>query len=60
MSWREKEYLGINDLRDILGIRESSAYALMHRLPHIKVGKTLRVNRVAFEQWLKEQERKNA
>lgn len=58
-DWRTKDYLSRKDIVNILGITDSAAFNLIHRLPHVKVGKALRVSREAFQKWIKDQERKN-
>ncbi|MCC6651534.1 MAG: helix-turn-helix domain-containing protein [Candidatus Eisenbacteria bacterium] len=40
----------------ILGISKSAAYALMARLPHVRIGRSLRVRRAVLEQFVTEQE----
>lgn len=57
-DWREKDYLSCKDIQKILCISEGSAYQLMHRLPHFRIGSTYRVSTAAFRQWIKDQERK--
>ena len=59
-DWRERDFLSHKDIRDILGVSDDAAYTVIHQLPHIKVGKAYRVSTKAFQQWIKDQERKNA
>lgn len=59
-NWRERDFLSHKDIQNILCISEGAAYQVMHQLPYIKIGKLYRVSTKAFQQWLKDQERKNA
>lgn len=59
-DWREKDFLGHKDIQTILGISEGAAYQVIHQLPYIKIGKIYRVSTIAFQKWIKDQERKNA
>ncbi len=57
-SWRDKDYITINDIGNILGISRKTVYRnVIGQLPMVKVGKRYRIARPAFEQWLKNQER---
>lgn len=59
-EWREKEYLSRKDIAYILGVSDDTAYTIIRQLPHIKAGKAYRVSCKAFQQWIKDQERKSA
>lgn len=59
-DWREKDFLSHKDIQTILDISEGAAYQVLHQLPYIKIGKIYRVSTRAFQQWIKDQERKHA
>lgn len=39
-----------------LSISKRSAYELIRRLPHIRIGRSIRISRTAFETWRREEE----
>ncbi len=53
-----KPWLSIRDLQDILGISQSAATELMHRLPHVTTGSRYgyRMRREVFEAWAAQQD----
>jgi len=55
--WREREFLTPQDVAGILLVSEATARELVHTLPHVRVGKLLRVRTVYLEQFIKKQER---
>lgn len=57
-DWRTKDYLKPRDIKEILNISPGKTYDLINSLPHIRVGKSIRIPRLAFEKWLRDQERK--
>ena len=58
-SWRDKDYLSIEDMQNVLGISRQTFYRnVIRQLPVMKVGRHYRVARPAFEKWLKDQERR--
>lgn len=59
-DWRQLDFLTAKQIAKILGIHSNTAYDLVNKLPHIKIGKSYRVSRLAFEKWIKDQERMNA
>lgn len=52
------DILTVEDLRHELKIGRVQAYNLAHAIPHIRVGKSIRIRRAALEQWQAEQEGK--
>ena len=59
-DYRTKTYLSANDLMQLLDISHGTAYRLMHAMPHIQIGKVLRVTKDALEKHLGALEKKGA
>ena len=55
--FEEKPVLTVDDIRKYLGIGRNAAYALVmsEGFPVIRIGKTIRIPRDAFLQWLDSQ-----
>lgn len=51
--------LTADDLADLLGVHVQWVYKQVRRgrIPHVKLGRSLRFRREAIDAWLKEQER---
>jgi excisionase family DNA binding protein len=47
-----------SDVASVLGVSRSQAFALMRRMPHVRIGRSIRVERVDFEAWLDGQKQK--
>lgn len=58
-EWREKEFLSRKDIAEILSISNDSAFKIIHQMPFVRIGNTYRVSCKAFQQWIKDQERKS-
>lgn len=56
-NWRDQEFLTPKEIANILNIHQNTAYELVNKIPHIRVGKTYRVATAALEKWIKDQER---
>ena len=56
--WREREFLTPKDIAEILEISTDTAYDIAHMLPHVQIGRLLRIRTVIFEQYIKKEERK--
>jgi excisionase family DNA binding protein len=50
------DLLTIRDIIDIMSVTRMTVYRWIATkgLPAVKIGKTIRINRVAFEKWLEE------
>ncbi len=49
---RECKYYDASDLMNILGIGKNKAYDLIKKIPHIKIGKIIRVNVKDFDDYM--------
>ena len=51
------ELLKMEDIQKILLISKTNAYILVHRkdFPMIRIGRSIRVSRVALERWIEQQ-----
>lgn len=57
--WREREFLSAQEIAGILNVSLRYAQELMHTLPHVQLGRVLRVRTVHFEKYIKQHERGN-
>ena len=61
VNWRDKEFLNVREVAEILSIHYNTAYNLIHtEIPHIMVGKTYRIASESLAHWIKGEERRNA
>ncbi len=54
----DRAYLTVAELRDELGVSTPTAYSLIERgsIPHVRVGRSIRVHRDTLDTWRREQE----
>lgn len=57
VDWRDTEFLNAKQIAEVLGISTDTAYGVVHHLPHVKVGRALRVRTEIFEKWIRDGER---
>jgi excisionase family DNA binding protein len=53
-----RAYLTVAELRDELGVSTATTYALVARgsIPHVRVGRSIRIYRDTLDAWRREQE----
>jgi excisionase family DNA binding protein len=53
----ESAFLTVTEAASLLGISRNSAYELVRqkRLPHIRLGRSVRIPRRIFERWIEQQ-----
>lgn len=49
-----ERHLSIKDLMAALGVSRSRAYEIAHELPHLKIGRSVRVAESVFKRWLEQ------
>ena len=54
----DSEIYTIKDIENLLGVSRWTAARVAHDMPHIQVGRIIRVRREAFEAWMRGQERR--
>lgn len=60
-SWRDKEYLSITDICQILSVSRGMAYSIARKLPSVKLGhRLLRIPTKNFIRYLEDRERAGA
>jgi len=54
---REKEWLSLGDVQQLLGIGRTKAYELVAtgELPAVRIGRCIRVNKGELDEWLRAQ-----
>lgn len=45
-------YLEAKDIAELLKVSERQAYNLMHKMPHHKIGRTIRVTQEVFQNFM--------
>jgi len=49
-----ERHLSIKDIMVALGIGRSRAYEIAHDIPHVKIGRSVRVSEAVFSQYLRQ------
>lgn len=57
-GWRDTEFLIPKQVGSILGISLGMAYNAIHGLPHIRIGRLVKIRTVVFQKYMKDNERK--
>ncbi|WP_196592156.1 helix-turn-helix domain-containing protein [Pectinatus frisingensis] len=55
----EKVTLTVPEMAEKLNIGKNKAYELAHQVPHVKIGKQIRIPVVQFNEWLINEAKKN-
>ncbi|MGF1472110.1 MAG: helix-turn-helix domain-containing protein [Rubrobacteraceae bacterium] len=57
MSQEAREFLSLKEVQELLGIGSTKAYELVAKgkIPSIRIGRAIRINRRELDRWLDEQ-----
>lgn len=47
------DYITVEELRGALHVSRATAYRIAHTLPHVRVGRAIRVSRAGLERYLR-------
>lgn len=49
----DRDFYTVQDIQNILRIGRNQAYKVIKAIPHMRIGKNIRVSKIAFDEWVR-------
>lgn len=49
----DREFYTVQDIQNILRIGRNQAYKVIKAMPYMRIGKSIRVSKIAFDEWVR-------